>query len=195
MKKTIMVAIVCSLALGWAATSALASISLTVGDARYVGFVVQPTPALANPTDEAALINTLITLAAGAGPALLSPGPTNYDRLNSTLVGSFPTADATGVDNIDTDDFPNAHDAIGVTGFAYIIGKYDGQNWGDYVWYVPAGTYSIPFYPPDINKYGLSHYAVFDVTPPQEVPDGGMTIMLLGGALVALESLRRRLRA
>jgi hypothetical protein len=33
-----------------------------------------------------------------------------------------------------------------------------------------------------------------DVSTPS-VPDGGMTLMLLGGALVGLESLRRRLRA
>jgi hypothetical protein len=33
-----------------------------------------------------------------------------------------------------------------------------------------------------------------DVTAPA-VPDGGMTVMLLGGVLVGLETLRRRLRA
>ena len=38
----------------------------------------------------------------------------------------------------------------------------------------------VPFAPPE--------------PPPAPVPDGGMTLMLLGGALVGLESLRRRLR-
>jgi hypothetical protein len=32
-------------------------------------------------------------------------------------------------------------------------------------------------------------------TPPHQVPDGGMTLMMLGGALVGLEALRRRVRA
>jgi hypothetical protein len=34
-----------------------------------------------------------------------------------------------------------------------------------------------------------------DVSTPPAVPDGGMTLMLLGGALVGLEALRRRVRA
>jgi hypothetical protein len=34
-----------------------------------------------------------------------------------------------------------------------------------------------------------------DVSTPPSVPDGGMTLMLLGGALVGLETLRRRVRA
>jgi hypothetical protein len=41
----------------------------------------------------------------------------------------------------------------------------------------------------------LSCTAALAVAEPAPVPDGGVTLMLLGGVLVGLETLRRRLRA
>lgn len=41
------------------------------------------------------------------------------------------------------------------------------------------------------NAFAISQ----DFTTTGQVPDGGMTVMLLGGALVGLEALRRRVRA
>jgi hypothetical protein len=40
---------------------------------------------------------------------------------------------------------------------------------------------------------GLSHFSLYKSTT--SVPDGGVTLMLLGGALVGLETLRRKFRA
>ena len=51
---------------------------------------------------------------------------------------------------------------------------------GDYAWLSPAGALHTPV------DQGLVTDAV--------VPDGGVTLMLLGGALVGLETLRRRFR-
>jgi hypothetical protein len=41
-------------------------------------------------------------------------------------------------------------------------------------------------------QYQLSHWAVFKSA---SVPDGGITLILLGGSLFVVESLRRKLSA
>lgn len=189
MKKFLFV-ITCLCVLALTATTARADIALLQGDSQYLGFVQGVNPELANESDQAAMINTLRTLAIGALVQKSPPaGFTWYDRRASTLTGPFPVADATGVHNID-----GSNTGIVVVGSAYIVGKYDGPNVGDHIWYVSAGTYSIPDKlgdPVDGSKpLGLSHYAVYGTS----VPDGGMTVMLLGGALLGLRSLRRRFR-
>lgn len=56
-----------------------------------------------------------------------------------------------------------------------------------------AGTASATCQP---SNDGPDSFLGFDRTSPTTpLPDGGMTVMLLGGALVGLESLRRRFRA
>ena len=45
------------------------------------------------------------------------------------------------------------------------------------------------------NQFSTPFTEAGVVTPTSVVPDGGMTLMLLGGALVGIESLRRRFRA
>lgn len=62
-----------------------------------------------------------------------------------------------------------------------------GNNSGvvsDFLWLSPAKTNN------SIVYQGL----VAHVWTPQTVPDGGLTLMLLGGALMGLEALRRRTR-
>ena len=72
--------------------------------------------------------------------------------------------------------------------WVYLLAKYGTVG---HVWYLPpATTVTIPA---DAPAGGLSHWDLFTARE-VEVPDGGMTLMLLGGALVGLESLRRRFR-
>jgi hypothetical protein len=82
-----------------------------------------------------------------------------------------------------TDDAP--------VGTYYVLGKYDAAQAGSLVWLVtvtaPGTSISLPAYF-DGENHGLSHATTF-------VPDGGMTLMLLGGALVGLGALRLRFAA
>lgn len=60
-------------------------------------------------------------------------------------------------------------------------------------------TASAPYFIADVYVTsagpGNGNTGLIDVSMPGSVPDGGMTLMLLGGALVGLEGLRRRVRA
>ena len=191
------VGIACLLALVVSAPNAMAT-SLSVGDSYYLGRVFDGNPASAS--DEIFYINTLITLAPGA-TAVQIPAATGefYDRVGSTLAGSLPTAVLAGAFK---DDTTPPYDNISVTGYTYILAKYDADKAGSYVWYIPGqttvdipsalGSCGNPNDPTKQEGCGLSHYSLYNVS---QVPDGGATLMLLGGALVGLSALRRKFRA
>jgi len=61
------------------------------------------------------------------------------------------------------------------------------------VFHVTAG--SPGFAAVDVNTFAAGNDFALDDIHLQSVSDGGVTLMLLGGALVGLESLRRRFRA
>jgi hypothetical protein len=194
MKATI-ISIACMLALALTATNAQASlINLNFGDQYYVGHINDAIPS--SLTDESGYINDLIGLSTGQTATTI--GTEIYDRVGSTLSSPnpFPTAVLPGATKTDTADGTNGGNGINVTGFTYILGKYDAEHAGGYVWYV-AGLTSVTIPNKSVNPnpppqgYGLSHYSLFN---PTSVPDGGVTLMLLGGALVGLETLRRRFR-
>lgn len=179
MKKILVVTL---LALGLAAGTAQAT-SLSYGDANYLGYINDGIPS--DVASTVGYLNNLITLAAGA-PAVVI-GSETYSRVGSSLAGPFPTA--TGGSKIDT----SSGAGINVTGWTYLLGKYDAGNAGAYVWYVVGlTTADIPNFFNAQGQYGLSHYTLLNYAP---VPDGGMTLMLLGGALVGLGALRRKFRA
>jgi hypothetical protein len=87
---------------------------------------------------------------------------------------------------------------FGVERETYALFTWDGPNGGTLIYYVGGETgpvtFSSPFFPSHVppKQYGLSHYMF---TGPTTVPDGGMTLMLLGGALVGLGGLRWKFRA
>lgn len=197
MKRPTMIASVCALALGLSANNVWAAdIVLDVtgpNSTRYLGLINPSQPA--SLADEAGYINTLVPLSAGSH----NVGSRDYTRTaNYNPCLGCPTAlGATALKNNAelSKGVPNpGFDAgnITVTGFSYLLAKYDGPNYGSEVWYVGGltGTVSIPTALP-AGKYGISHYSLFN---PTSVADGGMTLMLLGGALIGLEGLRRRFR-
>jgi hypothetical protein len=64
----------------------------------------------------------------------------------------------------------------------------------------PAGGDGAAYFIADVGNQnttgpGAGQTGLIAVTGSNSVPDGGMTLMLLGGALVGLETLRRRVRA
>jgi hypothetical protein len=185
MKKITMLAIVCALALGLAAPTASA-VELDLTSSQYLGLIDDGIPSSA--TDEVGYINILIGLAPGAPTQTI--GSETYTRSNNPCpVGGCPTASAVGGVKNETGSFTN----IDVTGWSYLIAKYDGPNYGSVVWYV-GGLNELVDIPDTLGtgNWEISHYSLYN--PSTSVPDGGFTLMLLGGALVGLEGLRRKYR-
>jgi hypothetical protein len=194
MNKTLIL-VACVLVLGLTATNARADIVLTgVTDATYLGFIKDGVPS--SQADDVGYINNLITVPANTGPVTI--GTESYNRTGSSLAGPFPSAVLAG----NTRNTPGTTGSL-LTGFTYLTAKYDGPNAGVYVWDVSGqtGIYTVPAKLPNVpnefkngklETFGLSEVTLFN---PTAVPDSGVTLMLLGGALVGLETLRRRLRA
>ena len=84
-----------------------------------------------------------------------------------------------------------------VTGFQYVLAKYDGINAGYVLFYLPDFGNTIPANPDDFwtdtAQYSISHLTRFNGTT-TTVPDGGATLGLLGLGLVGLSYVRRRLQ-
>jgi hypothetical protein len=175
------------------------ALTLSIGDAYYVGRINDGIPS--NPADEVDYINTLRGLATGASPIQL-PALTGefYDRLLSGLdmSGSDP---AVLLGSIKNDSGSNSFTINGSA--QYILGKYDAEKAGSYVWYLDSGftgNIVIPSKAGDCGKpgepagCGLSHFTVFnpgDGDLDLDVPEPG-SLALLGLGLIGLGFVRRR---
>ena len=88
----------------------------------------------------------------------------------------------------------NATYPAGANSFNYVLAKYGNATGAlgqvSYVWFSSTGFSGDIVLP----SAGLSHISVFNSFK-KDVPDGGATLMLLGGALVGLGALRRKFRA
>lgn len=183
MKRTLIITLACALGLALSGVTAQAvPLPLAYGDAYYLGNYM-PNPA--NPAEETLRVNILNDYGIGGGGTV--DGIT-YSRVGSTLAGPFPTAvfgfkdDSEGVSSINA------------SGYQYVLAKYGGGQVAGYslVWFLSTGFTGLVAPPSSYDGKGLSHIDVFTRTA---VPDGGMTLMLLGGALVGIGALRRKFRA
>lgn len=171
-------------AIGSAANS-LAAINLTFYDANYVGRIHDAQPA--DPGDEAGYIKDLITLA--AGDAVTEVNGRDYDRLFSTNAGPFDMPVEDGSFKDDT----GATTVTLLATYKYVLGKYDGPNWGDEVWYFPdgiTGEITLPAYPDGLTKWGLSHVSAYNQAA---VPEASSLLVWGGLALTGLCLCRRKL--
>ncbi len=178
---------------------------LSFGDAQSLGSLIPGSPA--DPSDEAGYITNLVGLAAPSTGVVI--GSHTYDRTSNNGFGVLPAA--TDVGSVTVVTPPGSASGIDVTGFLYLLGKYgDGvipggpspkadaePNGGDYVWYVGnlSGLVDIPSDSstwPGHGHQGLSHWALFNPST-THVPDGGVTVLLLGAGLCALTLIRRKL--
>lgn len=175
--------------LGLMATTGSAATLLTTNSNNYLGVIVDGIPA--GDDKQVDYLNTLIGLAAPTGATKI--GTEFYTRTGNTC-GLCPQAQLDGVSKIDDESYSN----VDVGGWTYLLSKYGSKNsddpGGTHVWYVGEMSGNVDIqntFKADGTGPALSHYAKFKSTP---VPDGGMTLMLLGGALAGLETLRRRFR-
>ena len=151
--------------------------ALVIGDSHELGFVNYGIPS--GDQDRENYVNHLIDMALGSQDDALGQ---HFTRSNNNF---GPLADAV-FDNNGTSL------SIDVTGFDYLFAKYDGPNYGAEVWYVGdlSGVITIPA---KGGKYGLSGWTLFTGSP-NNVPDAGGTVSLLGAALMGLALLRARLQ-
>jgi hypothetical protein len=158
--------------------------AITVSTADALGYVFPGSPA--NPTDEVGYINTLIVQPLNSGPTLISGQ--NYTR-SGVNPGALPTANTTGAQKDDT----SPSNVVNTTGYEYILGKYDAQNAGTFIWYI-AGQTEVTI-PTTALDHQLSHWSLYNATGTgiTGVPDGGLTVALLGAALAAVALAARKL--
>jgi hypothetical protein len=188
-KRTVLYSVLCAVALALGST-AYAN-TLTIGDSNDLGNINPNHPA--NPASSTIYVNILLAQPLGSGPTTI--GPNKYTRTsNDPGAGSYPaavfaaelsfTANPTGSDSATVD--------LGSGGYLYLLGKFDGPNYGSEVWYV-AGLTGIITMPEFGNgsKYGLSHVYVFNPGE-NRTPDSGTTAALLGLALTGLAGLRAK---
>jgi hypothetical protein len=169
------------LALCFALTApAIHAVPLTTASLSYVGSITPNVPA--NPASEASYINALIDLAPGASGTFDSQALVR----SSNGLGLLPDADAADSwkDETGNTDFTLA----GFTG--YVLGKYDQDKAGAWVWFLTDFTDDLNL-PSTFNGHDLSH-ASFYATTSTTVPDGGITAILLGLGLVGLSVAARR---
>jgi hypothetical protein len=168
------------------------AINLTIGDAHELGFVDRSLPTTV--PSATLFVNTMIGLARGGSTHVIVGPHDNLVTRSNNDFGPLPTAvfakNGTGT----SVDLGNG------TLYSYLFAKYDGPNAASEVWYVGnlSGIITIPAaaFPkrPGGQPYGLSGWTLFGPGVPG-VPDGGTTVMLLGGALGALGMARRFLKS
>jgi hypothetical protein len=176
------------LRLGLIATIAVACLgfpqmasALTIGDNKELGFVDPGIPA--GDQDRTDYVNALIGLGLGQSTVVTIDGQTNTITRSMNNFGTLAPAvfalNGTGT-SIN----------LGTTGYAYLLAKYDGPNFGSEVWDI-SGKTGIINIPATGGGYGLSGWTLFTPGSQQSVPDGGATVALLGVALGGLGAIRR----
>lgn len=161
--------------------------ALTISSSEYVGYIDPNQPS--SPASEVTYINALIGLSLN--------GTTTVDsnlitRSGNAFAFTLPTVVLTGALKDDT----NPSTTVSVTGFEYLLGKYDAANAGALVFYV-GGLTGNQMLPATFNGHDLSHWSLYNATPSDTpgVPEGGPAVMLLGVGIVTLAFARRFVRS
>lgn len=164
------------------------AIQLLVGDAHYVGAIVDGgPPGGGDPSNEFKWLHELIVVGAGLSAPSANPAGEDLDRTDSTLGGILPAALA------DNKSEPAQGTYIIGADSLYLLGKY-GESFpggqASHVWYLGNLAVGTEVTLPGLGG-PLSHDTIF--TGNRNVPDGGTTLLLLGAAMTGFASLRRKL--
>ncbi len=191
LKNTILAAVA---ALGLALNAS--ALTLMVNDAYYVGSIENGNPpGGGTPSNEYTWLQQLITILPGTqNVASLNPTGELLDRSSNfaslpSFTGESKTEPAKGTYTV-------------LNNSLYLLGKYGNDQSTafqqvSHVWFlgaIPVGT-SVT-----LPGAGLSHDTIFTGTrrdsdlPNPSVPEGGVSVMLLGGALLGLVAVRRFIR-
>jgi hypothetical protein len=164
-----------------------ATFNLTIGDTHELGQASPPVPE--GDADITQYVNFMIGLSlGGSGQVIIGPHTIQVTRSMNDF-GPLPSPATLALRGTGTSI------NLGAQGtYDYLFAHYGGPGGGfAEVWYVGdlSGTISIPA---TGLGHGLSGWALF-TAPGGAVPDGGVTVMLLGAALGALGMARRFLKA
>jgi hypothetical protein len=160
--------------------------AIALNDPGVVGTVTDGAPS--SIADEVIYVNTLLGLGVNAnitiGGELYKTSSTDYNGTVSQLGAVKQNADDVGF-------------SLTVSGYTYLLAKYDGLNGGSILWYLGGGTITLPssseplWTNPAGEGYGISHWTGFG--PGTSVPDSGSSLALLGVAMTGLGLMRRKL--
>lgn len=168
--------------------------ALSINDPGIVGTVTDGAPA--SIADEVIYVNTLLGLGANVTQTIAGE---LYKTSSTDYAG---TVSADGAVKKNTTD---AGFSMTVSGFEYVLAKYDGLNGGSILFYLDGATFTLPGTSEPLwannagNGYGISHWTGFgptdddDDNPPPSVPDAGSTLALVGMAMTGLGLMRRKL--
>jgi PEP-CTERM motif len=162
--------------------------ALDITDPNYAGNINDGIPA--NPANEVDYINTLIDqLVSTSSPV----GSETYNRSANPCtpnLGGCPDAELAGNTRNET-----GSNSVDVTGFEWLLGKYDAAQAGSYVWWVGDLT-GMQTIPQNIGTCGdigcgLSHWALYNSNEEIPVPEPA-PLALLALGLIGLGLVRRR---
>jgi PEP-CTERM motif len=188
---SMLVVIACSIGL----PSQASALTLTESSGEFLGSFHPAHPS--SPAVEVDYINVLIDLSTGTSGFFDAGTGQTYDRSLNTPAGCCDDAVLAG--NSLGDDQPTT---IDVTGFTYLLAKYDAEKGGDLVWYVGnlTGLVDIQstFGSCGANGCGLSHWDLFNpedghASPTDTVPEPA-TLLLFGAGLIAMSRFARKLK-
>ena len=160
---------------------------VTFESATTIGLI---TPGTATSTeDNAAYVNSLVARSNGGATSGFDFGGQVYTLLHAQG-GTLGYADATGI--VDKGAI-GGDGVVDVTGYEFLIVKYDGAQGESYVFNVTGitGDFQVP--EEDVKGFGYNKYILFNGAGSTSVPDGGATVALLGFGLIGLGAIRRKL--
>ncbi len=187
------------------------AITLDVGltDPLALGDVIHGIQAGGQVNRDVIMVNNLLTLAPGTQSSSIVGDVGDLYQRSLNFPGALPAA--TGVGAVIASGITDGSALLSITlagSFQYLVAAYDGPNGGVEIWNIgglaPGTTIEIPRYAEPTGpggslqastRYLMTGWSLLNPgTPPNGVPDGGSTALLLGTVLAGLGLLKARIK-